>query len=158
MPSQFCKTERAHGLRQHQSKLPTASSEGPGRCHCKAIFHCLWKVVATEEGFWRLEEIKCHTCLQEGQEGRSRTLWAGHHTLMLGKVVKWVILDTNPKCVKDKRMTGSSFTKGKSHLTNIVGFFDKITGLVGKGRALDVVSLDLARLLTLSPIICLLTI
>jgi len=67
-------------------------------------------------------------------------------------------LDTNPKCVKDKRMTGSSFTKGKSHLTNIVGFFDKITGLVGKGRALDVVSLDLARLLTLSPIICLLTI
>ena len=39
----------------------------------------------------------------------------------------------------------NSFKKGKSHLTNFIGFFNSMTGLVGKGRAVDVVYLDFSR-------------
>jgi len=34
------------------------------------------------------------------------------------------------------------FTKGKSCLTNLIGFYDDMTGWVDEGRAVDVVYLD----------------
>lgn len=43
-------------------------------------------------------------------------------------------------------MTGSSqhtFMKGKSHLTNLSAFCAELTGIVDKGRAVNVLSLNL---------------
>ncbi|KAK4832556.1 hypothetical protein QYF61_024056 [Mycteria americana] len=57
-------------------------------------------------------------------------------------------LEAISKHMKGKMVTGSSqhrFTKGKTCLTNLIAFYHKITILVDKGRALDVVYLDFSK-------------
>ena len=59
-----------------------------------------------------------------------------------------LILEVIIKQVEEKKVIASSqhgFTKGKSCLTNLIAFYDGMTGWVDKGRAVDAVYLDFSK-------------
>ena len=65
-------------------------------------------------------------------------------TLIPGKVIEQLILEIISRHLKDRKVIRSSqhrFIKGKLCLTNLIAFHDEMTGLVGEGRAMDVVYL-----------------
>jgi len=69
-------------------------------------------------------------------------------TLIPEKVMEQLILETISSHMKDKKLIRNSqhgFITAKSCLTNLITFYDEMTGLVDNGRAVDIVHLDISR-------------
>lgn len=81
-------------------------------------------------------------------------------TSTLEKVMEEILLEVITQHVEEQNVMRSrqhEFAKGKSCLTNLIAFYDGMTGWVDKGRAVDVVyhevCCEFSKALILSPII-----
>ena len=69
-------------------------------------------------------------------------------TSVPGKLMEQLILSTITQHVRDTQMIRPSqhgFMKGRSCLTNLISFYDRVTCLLDEGKAVDVVCLDFSK-------------
>ncbi|GAB0207497.1 mitochondrial enolase superfamily member 1 [Grus japonensis] len=69
-------------------------------------------------------------------------------TSVPGKVTEQIILSAITQHVQDNQVIRPSqhgFMKGRSCLTHLISFYDKVTRLVDEGKAVDVVYLDFSK-------------
>ncbi|CAM5162711.1 unnamed protein product [Natator depressus] len=69
-------------------------------------------------------------------------------TSVPGKIMEQVLKESILKHLEERKVIRNSqhgFTKGKSCLTNLIAFYDKITGSVDERKAVDVLFLDFSK-------------
>ncbi|GAB0189217.1 mitochondrial enolase superfamily member 1 [Grus japonensis] len=95
---------------------------------------------------WRLANVM--PTHKKGQKEDPGNSWPVRLTSVPGKVMEQIILSAIMQQVQDNQVIRPSqhgFMKGRSCLTNLISFYDKVTRLVGKGKAVDVVYLDFSK-------------
>ncbi|CAM4648414.1 unnamed protein product [Lepidochelys kempii] len=69
-------------------------------------------------------------------------------TSVTGKIMEQVLRESILKHLEERKVIRNSqhgFTKRKSRLTNLIAFYDEITGSVDVGKAVDVLFLDFSK-------------
>jgi len=146
-------------VRDRLSDLDTHKSMGPDGMHPRVlreladviaeplfiIFERSWRTGEVPED-WRKANVT--PIFKKGKKEDSGNNRPVSLTFIPGKVMEQLILEVINKQVEEKKVIRSSqhgFTKGKSCLTNLIAFYDGMTGWVDEGRAMDVVYLNFRK-------------
>ncbi|KAK4810169.1 LOW QUALITY PROTEIN: hypothetical protein QYF61_010481 [Mycteria americana] len=95
---------------------------------------------------WRLANVT--PIFKKGWKEDSGNYRSVSLTLVVGKLMEQIILSAITQHVEDNQGIKPSqhgFRKGRSCLTNLISFYDKVTRLVDEGKAVDVVYLDFSK-------------
>ncbi|KAK4806238.1 LOW QUALITY PROTEIN: hypothetical protein QYF61_013382 [Mycteria americana] len=95
---------------------------------------------------WRLANVT--PIFKKGRKEDPRNYRPVSLTLVLGKLMEQIILSTITRRVENNQGSKPSqhgFRKGRSCLTNLMSFYDKVTRQVDEGKAVDVVYLDFSK-------------
>ncbi|CAM4613984.1 unnamed protein product, partial [Lepidochelys kempii] len=146
-------------VRDYLEKLDVHKSMGPDALHprvLKGLVDVITEPLAIIfENSWRSGEVlddwkKANVVpiFKKGKEedpGNDRPISL---TSVPGKIMEQVLKESILKHSEERKVIRNSqhgFTKGKSCLTNLIAFYDEITGSVGEGKAVDVLFLDFSK-------------
>jgi len=146
-------------VRDRLSNLYAHKSMGPDGMHPRVLRE-LADVIAEplsiiSERSWRTREVpedwrkpNVTPVFKKGKKEDPGNYRPVSLTSILGKMMEQLILEVIIKQKEEKnviRRSQHGFTKGKSCLTNLIAFYDGMTGWVDEGRAVDVVYRDFSK-------------
>ncbi|CAM4560229.1 unnamed protein product [Lepidochelys kempii] len=146
-------------VRDYLEKLDEHKSMGPYELHLRALKE-LVDVIAEPlavifENTWRSGEVpndwkKANVVpiFKKGKKEDPGNYRPVSLTSVPGKIMEQVLKESIVKHLEERKVIRNSqhgFTKGKSCLTNLIAFYDEITGSVDEGKAVDVLFLDFRK-------------
>ncbi|CAM4702140.1 unnamed protein product [Caretta caretta] len=146
-------------VRDYLEKLDEHKSMGPDALHPRVLKE-LADVIAEPlaiifENSWRsgevLDDWKKANVVPIFKKGKKED--PGNYrpvslTSVPGKIMEQVLKESILKHLEERKVIRNSqhgFTKGKSCLTNLIAFYDEITGSVDEGKAVDMLFLDFSK-------------
>ncbi|CAM5157187.1 unnamed protein product [Eretmochelys imbricata] len=109
------------------------------------IFEKSWKMGDIPEDWKRANIMSIYKKGNKDNLGNYRPVSL---TSAIGKIMEQIIKQSICKHLEDKKVINNShhgFVKNKSCQTNLIAFFDRVTSLVDRGEAVDVVYLDFSK-------------
>jgi len=85
---------------------------------------------------------------KKGNRNKADNYWPVSLTSIIGKTFEAIIRDAPVRHLEDNHLITDSqhgFRKGRSCLTNLLEFLDKVTGCIYIGENVDIVFLDFAK-------------
>ncbi|CAM5151080.1 unnamed protein product [Eretmochelys imbricata] len=146
-------------VRDYLEKLDVHKSMGPDELHPRVLKE-LAAVIAEPlaiifENPWRTGEVpddwkKANVVpiFKKGKKEDPGNYRPVSLTSVPGKIMEQVLKESILKHLHERKMIRNSqhgFTKGRSCLTNLIAFYDEITGSVDEGKAVDVLFLDFSK-------------
>ncbi|CAM5140014.1 unnamed protein product [Natator depressus] len=146
-------------VRDYLEKLDVHKSMGPDELHPRVLKE-LAAVIAEPlaiifENSWRTGEVpddwkKANVVpiFKKGKKENPGNYRPVSLTSVPGKIMEQVLKESILKHLHERKVIRNSqhgFTKGRSCLTNLIAFYDEITGSVDEGKAVDVLFLDFSK-------------